>query len=139
MTYDWSKPAKHFSVNSYGKCWYQVSSWVVANFPFSAFLIFFSLLSCYFSGIFCTFHLGQTFVGFLSKTFWFLLQYEFKFFIDHNMTFMRQVCFCINFSEKKINCCCVLCKVILGQNTSAFQMLPSRIYFFQKFMLSKAV
>ena len=72
---DWSKTTKHFSVKSDGKflCRYQASrlarEQADPSFPFWDFQILFSLLGCYFSGIFCTFHLRQMFIGFLKNTF----------------------------------------------------------------------
>ena len=74
-TLDWSKTTKHFSVKSDGKflCRYQASrlarEQAESSFPFWDFQLLFSLLGCYLSGIFCTFHLRQMFIGFLKNTF----------------------------------------------------------------------
>ena len=47
---------------------YQASKHLASSFPFSDFYTLSSLL-VYFSGIFCTFHFGQMFNGFLTSTF----------------------------------------------------------------------
>ena len=67
---DWSKTAKHFSVNSHRKflSWHEVSrqagKWIS---PLRQ--ILFILLGSYFSDVCCTFHLGQMFIRFLSIIF----------------------------------------------------------------------
>ena len=47
------------------------------SFPLSHLLILFSLLGCYFSGLFCTYHLGKFFVRFLTNTFYFYSSFFF--------------------------------------------------------------
>ena len=46
----------------------QASKHLASSFPFSELKILSSLLGCHFSGISCTFHLGQMFNGFLTST-----------------------------------------------------------------------
>ena len=47
----------------------QASKHLASSFPFLDFYILSSLLSCYFSGISCTFHFGKMFNGFLALQF----------------------------------------------------------------------
>ena len=57
----------------------QVSKQVDSSFPFSYFQILSSLLGCYFSGIFCIYHLWQMFIRFLTITFDFYRSLVLKF------------------------------------------------------------
>ena len=67
---DWSKTAKHFSVNSHRKflSWHEVS-WQAGKWISPLRQILFILLGSYFSDVCCTFHLGQMFIRFLSIIF----------------------------------------------------------------------
>ena len=69
---DWSKTAKHFSVNSHRKflSWHEVS-WQAGKWISPLRQILFILLGSYFSDVCCTFHLGQMFIRFLSIIFYF--------------------------------------------------------------------
>ena len=84
---DWSKMAKHLSVNSRGKflSWHEVSRQLF-------------LLGSYFSDVCCTFHLGKMFIRFLSINFYILLFTNFysTTFVYHGRTFRRHVSFSIS-------------------------------------------
>ena len=68
---DWSKMAKHLSVNLHEKFLSlpeanrQASKWILVSLS----LTFFSFLGSYLSEICCTLHLGQMFIRFLTITF----------------------------------------------------------------------
>ena len=105
MQLDWSKTAKVFSklmqpisLLILGE---QASKHLASCFPFSDFYILSCLLSCYFTGISCTFYFGQIFNEFLSSTFDFLLRFAPIMFTYH----MYHVCTTHNFCFKKYSPC----------------------------------
>ena len=71
MQLDWSKTAKHFSVNTRRKflSWHEArrrpNNWISSHIQ-----ILFILLVSYFNNVCCTFHLGKMFIRFLSINFY---------------------------------------------------------------------
>ena len=57
----------------------QASKHLASSFPFSDFYILSTFVGSYFSGISCTFHLGQIFNGFVTSTFDFYLSLALQF------------------------------------------------------------